>query len=253
MAEIVRRFLSALSLRDWQGYVGKADHTPLTDLRKRREDARKLRHTLNLIIHTANQRLALPRIGSTFFLRPLGTDWSWRPALWRAPLPRSGLSDAENQSLLGDEIQLFHNCDLREITLRQLRNSRQDDLAPFALRLEVFNFNGNFMSIAANLPDAALDGLNKQHVIQLDSLIESEAPLKIFARLNIKNGPNTEQITQELHISKNQTSVAFDLADTDINEKRLEKAWLDFIFEAPEMNQIVIRDLTFTRYLRANI
>ncbi len=253
MVGIIHRLLTALSQRDWQNYVEQADTSPMSLLRKRREDARKLRHTLNLVIHTANQRLALPRIGSTFFPRPLGTDWSWRPALWRGPLSTRGLSGATSKAFLGNEIQLFHDCPLREISLRQLRNTREEDLAPFALRLEVFKFQGSFMSIAINLPHDALEGLNKQHVIQLDGIIVSEAPFKIFARLNIKNGPNTEQITQELHVSKNQTSVAFDLADTDINEKRLENAWLDFIFEAPEMNQIVIRDLTFARYLRANI
>ena len=45
--------------------------------------------------------------------------------------------------------------------------------------------------------------------------------------------------------------VEFDLAYSKLNEKRVEKAWIDLIFEGPEMNQVVIRDLTFSRRPRA--
>ena len=45
----------------------------------------------------------------------------------------------------------------------------------------------------------------------------------------------------------------FDLAYTKINENRINSAWLDLIFEAPEMNQVVLRDLTFARHRRANL
>jgi hypothetical protein len=41
------------------------------------------------------------------------------------------------------------------------------------------------------------------------------------------------------------------LAYSIINEKRVEKAWIDLIFEGPEMNQVILRDLTFTRRPRA--
>ena len=47
--------------------------------------------------------------------------------------------------------------------------------------------------------------------------------------------------------------VEFDLGYSDINEKRVERMWLDLIFEGPEMNQITIRDITFCRYPRAEL
>ncbi len=47
--------------------------------------------------------------------------------------------------------------------------------------------------------------------------------------------------------------VEFDLGYSDINEKRLERMWLDLIFEGPEMNQINMRDITFCRYPRAEL
>jgi hypothetical protein len=47
--------------------------------------------------------------------------------------------------------------------------------------------------------------------------------------------------------------VEFDLAYTKMNEKRVDAVWLDLIFEGPEMNQVTIRDLTFSRYPRAEL
>ncbi len=65
-----------------------------------------------------------------------------------------------------------------------------------------------------------------------------EKPLEIFARLNIKHGPNVEQIVRELPLDEEEVMVEFDLAYTKMNEKRVERMWLDLIFEGAEMNQI---------------
>ena len=80
-----------------------------------------------------------------------------------------------------------------------------------------------------------------------------EKPLEIFARLNIKHGPNVEQIVRELPLNAAEVAVEFDLAYTKINEKRVEKIWVDLIFEGPEMNQIILRDVTLTRRPRADL
>ena len=77
--------------------------------------------------------------------------------------------------------------------------------------------------------------------------------MEIFARLNVKNGPNTEQIVRELPLDGTDTMVEFDLAYTKLNEKRVDKLWLDLIFEGPQMNQVVLRDLTFSRRPRAEL
>jgi hypothetical protein len=76
---------------------------------------------------------------------------------------------------------------------------------------------------------------------------------EIFARLNIKQGPNTEQIVRELPLGQDEVMVEFDLAYTKMNEKRVEQLWVDLIFENPQMNQIIIRDLTFSRQPRAEL
>ena len=87
----------------------------------------------------------------------------------------------------------------------------------------------------------------------MDVIVEMEKPLEIFARLNIKHGPNVEQIVRELPLNEEEVMVEFDLAYTKMNEKRVEKLWVDLIFEGPEMNQIILRDVTFCRRPRAEL
>ncbi len=247
------RLLHTRTLRRWRKAAGKAEETGLTDLRAQRNQARAVRAHLDRLIHVADGRLALPKIGSSFFPKPHGTDWSWRPELWRGPLPVPGLSTVATKSMLGAEVTLFHDCDFSELTLRQLRNLREADLAPYGLRMDVFKFDGSFLSLVVDLPGAATQGLTRSHLLKVDTIIETEKPLEIFARLNIKHGPNTEQIVRELPLNEEDVMVEFDLAYTRMNEKRIERIWLDLIFEAPDMNQVILRDLTFARHLRAAI
>lgn len=254
MGRIMDRLFHLRSLRRWRRAAERSAHASLADLRLQRNQARQLRSHLDRLIHTADGRLALPQIGSTQFPRPHGTDWAWRPELWRGPLPERGLAAARTKSQLGDEITLFHDCTISELTLRQLRNTREEDLAPFGLRMDVFQFDGSFLSLVVDLPRAAIQGLNRQYLLRVDSIIESEKPIEIFARLNVQHGPNTEQIVRELPRDSGKSAmVEFDLAYSNLNEKRLEKIWLDLIFEAPDMNQVILRDLTFSRHPRAAI
>ncbi len=253
MSRLLDRLFQARAVRRWKRAARNADATNLSVLRAQRGQARQLRSHLDRLIHVADGRLALPMIGSSFFPRPHGTDWSWRPELWRGPLPTLGLSSAPSKSTLGGEVTLFHDCAFSELTLRQLRNRREADLAPYGLRMDVFKFDGSFLSLVIELPEGATEGLTREHLIRIDTIIETEKPLEIFARLNIKHGPNTEQLVRELPLSEKDVMVEFDLAYSKLNEKRIERIWLDLIFEAPDMNQVVIRDLTFARHLRASI
>lgn len=90
--------------------------------------------------------------------------------------------------------------------------------------------------------------------MRLDCAVDLEKPIEIFARLNVKHGPNLEQLVREIPLEgEGGAYVDFDLAYTKLNEKRVEKLWIDLIFEGPEMNQIVLRDLTLSRRPRAEM
>ncbi len=238
-------------VRRWRRLAAQVSALGFDRLRKERTRARELRSSLNELIAVADYRLALPMVGTTAFPKPHGTDWSWRPTFWREPLATPGLSSAQSGTELGNEIVLFHDCKQSELTLRQIRNLRERDLAPFGLRMDVFNFDGSFLSLVLDLPHAAVDGLKRNHLIRLDTIIELEKPLEIFARLNIKHGPNTEQLVRQLPLHESDVMVEFDLAYSNVQEKRIERGWIDLIFENPEMSQVTIRDLTLCRRPRA--
>lgn len=250
---ILDQVMNRRAVARWRDAARRAHQADLEILRQQRQQARQLRAQLDALTHVADSRLALPRIGSNSFARPGGTLWSWRPQVWRGPLGQRGMAAVETKTPLGDEVVLYHDCKISELTLRQVRNMREEDLAPFGLRLDVFRFDGSFLSLVLEAPKKAVEGLKRRHLIQVKTIIEVEKPLEIFVRLNIKHGPNTEQLTLELPMSQDEIMVEFDLAYSELNEKRVEKMWIDLIFEGPEMNQITVRDLTFCRYPRAEL
>ncbi|CUI36172.1 DUF6478 family protein [Cognatishimia activa] len=250
---IWRRIVNRGVTRFWAQAAREASETDLRTLKRRRTLARQLRSHLDSLISVADGRLALPIIGSNTFPKPHGTDWAWRPTVWRESLPSKGRVAVQSKEGLGEEVTLFHDCSISELTLRQLRNTRAKDLAPYGLRMDVFRFDGSFLSLVIDFPKDALHDLNRQYVIRMDTIVEMEKPLEIFARFNIKHGPNTEQIVRELPLHEEDIMVEFDLAYSKLNEKRIEKAWVDLIFEGPEMNQVILRDVTFSRRPRAEM
>lgn len=242
-----------LSLLRWRREAEFAPSAPLWQLRRLLAQAWALRKQLDTVIFQAEYRLALPSIGSNAIRRPMGADWAWRPDLWRGKIAKTGLASAPNRSEICKATTLYHDCKRSELTLRQIRNTRESDIAPFGFRLDVFQFTGSFLSLALDLPPNAMDGLKQKHIFRVDIIAEMEKPLEIFARLNIKHGPNVESIVREMPLNATDVMVEFDLGYSKINEKRVEKMWLDLIFEGPEMNQIILRDLTLTRRPRAEL
>ena len=252
-SNLVESFLHRRVLRRWGQAADAAPSTDLESLRGLRSRARGLRRNLDRVIHEADHRLALPVIGSNAIRKPFGTDWAWRPEMWKGPMPVPGFSGVPGRAEIGPGTTLFHDCRRSELTVRQIRNTREADIAPFGLRMDVFRFDGSFLSLVLELPPEAALGLRLRHLIRCDVIVEMEKPLEIFARLNIKHGPNVEQIVRELPLNEEEVMVEFDLAYSKINEKRVERLWVDLIFEGPEMNQIILRDVTFSRRPRADV
>lgn len=253
MRRILDRYIHRRTLGRWRRAVRQAPGSAQAELRLKRDQARSLRGQLDRLIQLADARLLRPKIGSTQFHRPVGTDWSWRPGLWRAPLLQSGMASAPRKTVMDDQVSLFHDCPLTEIVVRQIRNRGPSDLAPFSLEIEIFGFAGSFLSVSIDLPREVARDLTREHLIRLETLIDCEKPSGVFARLNVQHGPNMEQVLRQLDPTDTVNAVEFDLAHLPLNERRIEKIWLDLIFEKPEMNRMSVRDLTFCRFHRADL
>lgn len=250
---LLDRLAQGRMLARWERAGRKVSRLGPAELAQLRDDAQSLRRTLDRVLFRAEEHLALSVAGGDGIERPLGCDWIWRPDLWRGPVVPAGRVGIESRTGIGADATLFHDCHDSEITLRQIRNRAPQDAAPFGLRLDVFRFDGSFLSLVLDLPETGVAGLKRNHLIRLAMSVELERPLEIFCRLNVKHGPNTDQLVREMPLSGGADFVEFDLAYTKMNEKRVEKAWVDLIFEGPQMNQILLRDLSVARHPRANI
>lgn len=223
------------------------------ELKALRNRARALGRRIDKVLHAAEGRLALPLANQAAIRRPMHSDWAWRPELWCGPVKGAGIASVETRAPVGNEAKLFHDCALSELSIRQIRNSKAEDVAAYGVRMDVFRFDGSFLSLVVDLPQSGVDGLSRRHVIRLDIRVETEKPLEIFGRFNVRHGPNVEQLVREFSGSTGEFSVEFDLSATRMNEARVERAWLDLIFEGPEMNEIILRDVTLSRRPRAEI
>jgi hypothetical protein len=250
---LIDRLAERRALRFWQGAAGAAGAADLDTLKGWRGRARRLRRELDRVLAVAEGRLALPLIGSDAMNRPLGADWVWRPDYWREPVSPRGMAGVARRTDIGDGIVLFHDCPMGAAAVRQERNRRPGDLAPFGMMLEVFEFQGGFLSLAIDLPASAAENLSRRHLVRVEFDIDVERPLAFFARLNVKHGPNTEQIQAHVRLDRGEPHAEFDLALVKINESRIEKVWLDLIFENPGMNGISLRDLRMSRRPRAEL
>lgn len=257
MSERIGTLLDRLLLRRsparWRDLAARAEAVDLASLRSLRREARQVRREIDRLLHVADGRLALPAIGSDAIPRPPLSDWAWRPEVWRRPIAPAGVAGVASRTGFGDQLTVFHDSTTNEFTLRQIRNTRETDLAPFGLRMDVFGFDGTYLSLVIDLPEAAVSSLSRRHIIRMDTSVDHERPLRMSARLNVRHGPNTEQLVRDIPLDAAERSVEFDLAYTAMDEKRVDRAWVDLIFEGAEMNQVVLHDLTFSRRPRAEL
>lgn len=257
MAGRIARFLDRWHLqkvRDrWDAVLDYVSGSDTFALRGVRTEARALRRKIDRVIHATDYRLALPVLGAGLPRTRLGTDWVWRPDAWRGPLPVPGTVADKDRTQVSDDLALYHDCPLGEILIRQSRNSVETDRAPFGLAIELFGFRGKFLSLATNLPGAAVQGLGTRHLIRLDAVIDADRPLKGFARLNVRHGPNLAQLVSGLTEDRREKFAEFDLAYAKIDESRIEKVWLDLIFNDAAMTRIAFRDMVLSRRPRAEM
>ncbi|MGR3493174.1 MAG: DUF6478 family protein [Shimia sp.] len=248
---MIPRLLHSRALKRWRSALGDSATIPLGRLARTAAQAREAKAPLDALIQTAEDRLS--RRPDDDLHAPRDADWAWRPEAWRAALADPALINAPNGTQLGEQVTLYHDCATPELALRQTPNRGADDRAPYGLTLETFGFDGSFLSLAIGLPTDMLGRTTRGNLIRLTVQAEVERDGAIYARLNVRHGPNTEQVLQQIPGGDGLHWVEFDLATTEMDERRLERMWIDLIFEAADMNRITMRDLTLARLPRAEM
>lgn len=261
MARLEHSWLSrrvrARASRHWRAILSelRAHGHPLHS--DTRDEARELQQVLGTLLQSSEAAITANRGSLARMVLPSGTDWRWRPQILQARNPQSSLVAPESGSWLSSEVALFHDCARRALVLRQRRNRRATDLADYSLALEVMGFEGSYLSFSLSFPDQALQDLGGQHVIRLDALFDAERPAAAYARLNVQQGPNTETLLRKLGEDLDQKdcrrTLEFDLGYADLSARKVDKVWVDILFESPAMNAMGLRDIVLSRHPRAQI
>lgn len=205
--------------------------------------------------------------------------WRYLPPLWYQPMAINEISSPDaSQPLLGEGGQLYgslhHDCDAGQVIFCQMQQDITDvekstkalfkgaqfvtKTSPYIVQFDIGHFDGGYLSLVVDLPSEVQNGLCNTHIIGFSGAVDFKNPVDIFIRLNIKNGPNTHQITQKITplppiFSDRRFIAEFDLAYVNVNFHRLQSLWVDIVFETPQMNQIQLKDTVFTRYERARL
>jgi len=250
-------FFDRLGLSDTVTRWGRAMQAPgavsTRDLAAMRQQMLASRNRIDSLAAQAQSELLARTSGADGIDRPDQCDWAERAAPWRQRIRPRGHVRPGSPHEIGGGVTLFHDATEADLSLRQ-DPAPPDIRGPaFGLVLEVYRFDGSFLSLVQDLPEAAIKGLTLNHFIAVHLRVSREQPIEIYARLNIQHGPNQEQIVRQVDIRDGVGRAEFDLAYSKINEKRLEKAWLDLILESPEMNRLSIWDMVVLRAPRADI
>ncbi len=205
------------------------------------DGARRLRERLS----RARKAPAAARDGTA----PDGSDWRWRPLVFRAPLAEAAIAPAADGSALGPEVTLFHDGPAEAVGLRQVPRDGAD--APFGVRLETDGFDGSYLSLVVALPPSAATGLARRHVVFAETTIGTATDAAAFLRLCIRHGPNVARLTSAVAADGSPARAEFDLAYTDLDASRVEALWIELIVETPGTNTVTISELSLGRRPRA--
>ncbi len=241
------------TLKRWQRALRTPKDLPSNELDRIAGDLRGLRDRVDVMSATARSELMARQTDTNEGIdRPDQCDWAARPAPWRAAMRPRGVVGLESPQPLAGGIKVFHDATNADFSLVQDRTPLWVEGPQFGLVLEVYRSDGSFISFVQDLPKEALVGLTRNHFIALKLVTEREQPVEIYARLNVQHGPNVEQIVRQVEFEGSDGKAEFDLAYSKINEKRIEKAWLDLIIEGPKMTRIALWDMVLLRAPRAD-
>jgi hypothetical protein len=238
----------AATLARWEGVETGTEAIGPAARRRLMAEARDLRGRLNASLHALDRRSAGPERE----LPPLPprTDAAWRLPALTDQLEVAHSVGAQSPIRPGPGLALFHDAVEAAILLRQ-------SPAPVAgrhhLDIEVFQFDGSFLSLVIDLPGLLTEGLDDGYLVGAMLDLVQEDPGRVFLRLNLQHGPNIAQLVTDSAGERATAAGAmeFDLADVAFDGRKVDRVWIDLIPERPGMNRISIRECVLTRRPRA--
>ena len=107
--------------------------------------------------------------------------------------------------------------------------------------------------MALDVPRARAASVKLSDILQVSLDITMDFPIDLYARVNVIHGPNSEQMVRKMEWQNGRLSAEFDMAYSKVNDKRIEKIWIDLIFERPSMNLLQMGDFLVVCMPRAEL
>ncbi len=238
--------------RRWSRVDGFANAPEPLALNFIETETARLTQRVNQALRAAQTRLSNSLRAPANKSTPTQTDWTWRPDPGTDTIPLGGMAAVRPGTRITPDTALFHDCHRREVTFLATPPAHDASDLP-STTIKVQNFEGTYLSLATDLPNEALAGLSRHHIVALDISLTRDCPLDAYARLNLRHGPNTDHIVAKLADGNGAQRIEFDLGCLRLDETRLTQAWLDLIFDSPAQSRITLEHMALHRRPRAEI
>lgn len=230
----------------WGAALRRIDETPPARLRGLVAEGRQTQAVLAEFLHQAEGRL--DRAGRRGPRPPDRSDRHWIPEIFRGPVRPAAHVPVASGTVLAPGLTLFHDGVRAELTARQVPH---DGALPRAVSIDGLGFDGTFVSLVLDLPGDMVRDTGPTHLLRLDANLSMEREVEVFARLNVTAGPDTDTLVRQA--GSGETVVEFDLSELPLEARRVERMWLDLIFDGLQMNAVRVADLRLSRARRAEL
>ena len=181
------------------------------------------------------------------FPLPPKTQWGFTPSLQNS-VTEDGISgQILTGTSLGPNVTLHHDGDESAFSIQ-----RPDDYC-VGLQFEFGDFPNGFFSLAFDLPEDGVSALSRHDLLRFIVQTQTDEPFQAYVRLNMRHGPNTEQLVRMLDIGDGTTCVEFDLFYSEYEQKHASSAWIDLIFNDPAHKKVTLERVIILRRARASL
>lgn len=179
------------------------------------------------------------------FVLPPKTQWGYTPNLW----------DTSNHEISGNiltgtelakHITLHHDGEGVDFAIRPPDTEK-------GMNFAFSDFNGSFMSIAFGFPEEAAKSIGRHDLLRISINSSARENFQAYARLNLRHGPNNEQIIRMIDIGEGENFAEFDIFYTEFEPNRASDAWIDLIINDPAGREFSLRDVVILRRVRASL
>ncbi len=176
---------------------------------------------------------------------PPKTQWGYTPALWQHNFDSETVGNILTGTEIAPRVTLHHDAESVDMRIAPVENSA-------ALSFDIREFSGGFLSLAFGFPESDAKAIQRHDLIRIAIQSEAAEQFKAYARLNLKHGPNNEQIVRMIDIGQDGFA-EFDIFYTEFEPTRASDAWIDLIINEPQGKSFTLKQVVILRRVRATL